>query len=153
MSSTNHNAGSFMQQIQARLSTLLERLETIDVQLVGNLHESINKKRSASLFYKSQGQISTYRCLSKGLPSERVIDYFGIVTCKMRVQEIISLIANQDKFDANVKSVNNHEVASATIKMSKVLELDSNIYNTECGNSEKPEFKKYQEDCGSILEE
>ena len=53
----------------------------------------------------------------------------GIAVCKMRVQEIISLIANQDKFDPKIRSVNDHEIASSNIKMMKILELDGNIFN------------------------
>ena len=62
--------------------------------MVCNLHEEIEKKRSSRLYFKAQGKISAYRCIVKGFPCERVVDYIGIILCKMRIQQILGLIAH-----------------------------------------------------------
>ena len=103
-----------MQQVKDRITTLIARLEAIDVAMVGNLHEEIGKKRSSKLYFKAQGKISAYRCIVKGFPCERVVDYMGIIICKLRIQQILGLIAYQDEFDSQFRFVPDGKLYSST---------------------------------------
>ena len=56
------------------MSKLFARLEKIDVDLITSLHTQINRKRSTKLYFKATGKISVYRCITKGLQPERIVD-------------------------------------------------------------------------------
>ena len=121
--------------------------------MVGNLHEEIGKKRSSKLYFKAQGKISAYRCIVKGFPCERVVDYMGIIICKLRIEQILGLIAYQDEFDSQYRFVPDGKLYSSTFQMSEILELDSHI-NSECLEADKsPSYDKYTEDIISFCEE
>ena len=121
--------------------------------MVSNLHEDLAKKRSSKLYFKAQGKISAYRCIVKGFPCERVVDYMGIIICKLRIQEILGLIANQDEFDSAFRFVPDNKLYSNTFQMSQILELDSHL-NSECLEQDQvPSYDKYNEDIMSFCEE
>lgn len=52
-------------------------------------------------YFTTLGKISAHRVIVKCLPFERIIDYLIIGSTKVRVQEIITLTAYQDRYQAN----------------------------------------------------
>ena len=81
----NQPAAEFISDAQSRIQQLFKRLEKIDVEVIKTLHTQISKKRSCNLYFKALGRMSAYKCITKGLKSERLVDYLGIACMKLRV--------------------------------------------------------------------
>lgn len=49
--------------------------------------------------YKGLGKISAYKTIVKSFPFERIIDYLMIGMTKSRSQEILTMVAFQDRYE------------------------------------------------------
>ena len=81
------------------------RLEKIDFALTQMASTKIQRKRTNKQYYKAIGKLSAYSTIIKSLPCERIIDYLIISMTKARCQEIIAMVAYQDRHAAGAKTV------------------------------------------------
>lgn len=63
----------------------MARLERIDFEITSMIHDKIQKKRTAKIYYKAVGKHSTYKMIVKSLPCERIYDYLIMEMTKVRV--------------------------------------------------------------------
>ena len=113
-----------MEELQNRITKLFQRLEKIDVELITTLFTQIKMKRSTKLYFKAVGRLSAYHSITKGLKCERIVDYLGIAVCKMRVQQVLNMIKQQDIYDKSIKTVESKELYTNSFKMFRSIEID-----------------------------
>ena len=64
---------------------LIKRLEKIDMRLAKHMNDQIGKKRTNTLLFKAHGKMSVYKCFSKGIEYDRIVDYLVMNETKMRI--------------------------------------------------------------------
>ena len=84
----------------------------------------MQKKRIAKAHYKSLGKVSAYRTIVKSLPCERIIDYLILGLTKARTQDIVQLVAFQDRHSETVPTVTEARMLTAMQMIKSVSTLD-----------------------------
>ena len=81
----------FLDKIAKRISVLNERLAKLDIHLIEVATHSNEKKRSTKLYFNNVGNLSAYKCITKGFAYEHVVEYLAFHLVKMRTWELILL--------------------------------------------------------------
>ena len=100
------------------------RLEKLDFMLTNLVHERIQRKRVTKTYFKALGKVSAYNTIVKSLPCERIIDYLIIGMTKARSQEIIQMVAYQDRFANEVKTITQAQLLTAMQKINTISTID-----------------------------
>ena len=100
------------------------RLEKLDYMLTNLICDKIQRKRVTKTYFKAYGKVSAYNIIVKSLPCERIIDYLMIGMAKMRVQEIIAMVAYQDRYAHETKTINQAQLLTAMFKMNTISTID-----------------------------
>lgn len=77
--------------IRKRISLLEQRCSIQDTHLVDLLKTQTAKKRSMRLYFTNVGRVAAYKCITKGLQYEHVIEYLAIALVKSRTWELVYL--------------------------------------------------------------
>ena len=74
-----------------RINVLNARLAKLDIHLIEVANQSNLKKRSTKLYFNNVGNLSAYKCITKGFAYEHIVEYLAINLVKMRTWELILL--------------------------------------------------------------
>lgn len=73
------------------------------------------------LYFSNVGRASAYKCITKGLNYEHVIEYLAISLAQSRVWELVYLTCH----DSRTQPVPQSDLKSYTMQMQRVLELET----------------------------
>ena len=102
----------------------MARLEKLDFALTNLVFEKVMGKRVRKSYYSTLGKVSAYQTIVNSLPKERILDYLVMGLAKTRTQEIISMVAHQDKHSSVIKSISQAQLLTSLQKMTTVSTLD-----------------------------
>ena len=146
----------FSNDLQNRMRLLLKRLEKLDFELTSMTNEKIQKKRTTKSYYQGLGKLSTYRTIVKSLPCERTIDFLIMALAKMRVQDVICLVAHQDRYTHQVKTIKQPQILTALQKMIVVEQLDKTFnlgrYTAESKQDARKDHSRFQDELNQLSE-
>ena len=93
------------------------------------MHSNIEKKRASRIFMQSTGKVSTYKCITKGIEFEHIIDYLLMTLCKLRTWETISLTFIDS--DSTKRACSDTALTSAVLKMQRLNDI-SDVMKRGC---------------------